>query len=106
MKILDKVKMAIENFEAQQDKYREFGAWDTEPSQVFHLAVAKSVTSGVVQVPKFPSEWKLYTETMKCGKVAISLSSHAKKTITIILKYWKNKEIQDYVKGRCWRASF
>jgi len=79
-----KLNDAIKAFQDAQDKYSEYGAYDTEPRCVFADLLENAVEGREVIVPRSGDGWQLYTASMKCGIAARGLHSAAKKAVDAI----------------------
>lgn len=75
---------AIKAFQAAQNKYSSYGAYDTEPRCVFADLLEDTLEGRDVKVPCSGDAWQLYTVSMKCGVAARGLHSAAKKAVDAI----------------------
>lgn len=103
---LDKLKAAIKDFEAAQQKYAEFGAHDTEPDGVFQNVLAKAINGDEVIMPTSPTDWQLFASSMKCGPAARALTSACRKAAKIILGCTLKDAtaMREYLRDYCWRV--
>lgn len=104
---LEKLKGLIKNFEATQEKHKEFGAGDTEPSGVFQGLLCRTMKSKEVVVPTSADDWQLYREP-GCQTAARSLTSAAKKCLALLSKVTMSEatEVRRYLTGYCWRCDW
>jgi hypothetical protein len=95
----------ITKFQATQQKYKEFGACDTEPDGVFQWLVDQAVKGLKPDIPRTGAKWDLYDSSMDCTEAARALHDQALNVITAIeacpvrdLDLLRSK-LQEY----CWR---
>jgi hypothetical protein len=80
---------AVKEFEAVQEEYSEFGAWDTEPRTEFALYIAGIVESATWgpgaerPLPRTINDWSLFDRELLgkpgAGKAARALTKAARK---------------------------
>lgn len=99
------LKEAISRFEKVQEKYRSFGAGDTEPDGVFQRIVADAFEGKEPAVPRSGAGWELYDSSMDCTEAASALYTAACAVVDVI----ETAKIRDYaamkkfVENYCWR---
>lgn len=100
------LKEAIRKFEKTQDKYRSFGAMDTEPDGVFQQIVADAFAGKEPAVPRSGSGWELYDSSMDCTEAATALSAAAREVVDVIenAKIRDYGEIKKFIDDYCWRV--
>jgi hypothetical protein len=89
----------------RHEKYKEFGAYDTEPDGVFQWLVDQAVKGLKPDIPRTGARWDLYDSSMDCTEAARALHDQALNVITAIeecpvrdLDLLRSK-LQEY----CWR---
>lgn len=95
----------IKKFEAVQSKYKQFGAYDTEPDGVFQWLIDQAVQGLKPNIPRTGAKWDLYDSSMDCTAAAAALHAQALNVVSAIeacpvrdLDLLRSK-LQDY----CWR---
>ena len=79
------IVLAVKKFEAVQEKFREQGAWDSEPSWVFKDMMRKAIKNGGEFVPECKRGWQLYSGG-KGATAAAQLNTAAKRVHNLIQK--------------------
>jgi len=103
--IVEAVAEEIKKFEAVQKKYREFGAYDTEPDGVFQKIVDDAVKGSAPAIPRDGENWQLYASSMDCSEAANALHDQALAVVRAI----ESCPIRDIARLRaklkdyCWR---
>lgn len=87
MTMADKPKLcaAVEDFQAQQHRFRDLGGCDTEPRWMFEALMAKAV-KGEPWVEPPPEHWQLYSSLPGWKRAAKRLTSAAHKVHVKIQK--------------------
>jgi predicted enzyme related to lactoylglutathione lyase len=97
---------AIRRFEFMQNKYRQFGALDTEPDGVFQRLIADTFEGKEPAIPRSGAGWELYDSSMDCTEAAAALSDAAGEVVAAI----ENSKIRDqramkkFIEDYCWRV--
>jgi len=102
---LEEVKNAVENFEKVQYEYRNYGAFDTEPSSEWHYSIYQTLKNNKVTAPRSGDNWQLFTASMKCGEATRVLNKVSRESLKIILKYKKDIEVRKFLNDYCWRVT-
>ena len=78
---MDKVSAIFNEFYKVQDRWAEYGAYDSEPSHVMtrYLLSALGFSDKPCRLPITGDDWQLYACSMKCGQAARSLTAALKK---------------------------
>ena len=105
MNAVKEVQQAFEEFEKVQNKFKHFGARDTEPGWVFHDLIRNAVNTGKGELPRSTSGWQLYSEK-GTGAAVKELTKAAKKARDLTLKHWGNIDVRNIVQGARWRVDF
>lgn len=102
---LDALKKTIKQFEAAQQKYREFGAQDTEPDGVFQGVLMRAIKGKDAKVPTTGRGWELYASSMDCTEAANALAETAMACVRQIsaCPLGESAAVIEYVKDYCWR---
>lgn len=102
---LEAVKAAIKNFEAAQAKYREYGAYDTEPDSVFQGILWKVINDEDTSIPMSGDGWELYANSMDCTEAANALHLACLGVVQQIFacRMGDRKKLRAYLKDYCWR---
>lgn len=103
---VEQVRLAVQEFEAVQQKYADYGAWDTEPDGVFQVLLKRAFVKGECKVPTSGSAWQLYTSSMNCSEAGSALGAAAKRAVDLVMRapLSERAELQRYLKGYCWRV--
>lgn len=103
---LEQIQEAIKEFDRLQNKYRKFGAYDTEPDAVFQELLVDAFNGDEVLIPQNGEKWELYLD-MNCIEAANALHDGAKKVVDLICScpLSESKEIREYLKNYCWRCN-
>lgn len=104
---LIKIKSLIQDFENVQKKYSDAGAWDTEPSFKFQLALKKAIVNKKNIIPKndLPEWWELYIGEKNVNKAAVELTETANIIVNEVIENSDSISIRDYLVERyCWRV--
>jgi len=96
---------AISKFEFMQNKYRQFGALDTEPDGVFQRLLVDAFEGKEPAIPRSGAGWELYDSSMDCTEAATALSDAAREVITVIenAKIRDQRQLQKLIEDYCWR---
>jgi hypothetical protein len=103
--IIQALNDGIKKFEDTQKKYRDYGAFDTEPDWVFQKLLIDTVEGKQPNVPRSGQGWELYASSMDCETAAEELSNAAMYVIKLIenapIKHYDaiKRRVNDY----CWR---
>lgn len=95
----------IGSFEKLQIKYKNYGAYDTEPDGVFQRLIDRAIKGEGPSVPRTGDAWELYAGSMDCTEAANALHDQALKIVQMI----ESCPIRDIslLRGRlqdyCWR---
>ena len=75
-----------ENLYAVMNRFRSYGASDTEPRAVASQCIRAKLDPSVaiVILPMTGDDWELFTSTMKCGNAARSLTAALKRLLAAI----------------------
>ena len=105
--VVERVAEAVEAFEAVQQQYDDYGAWDTEPDGVFQVLLKRAFVRGSCKVPRTGSAWQLYTASMNCTEAGMALGRAAQVVVDLIVQapLRERRELGSYLKGYCWRCS-
>ena len=104
---LNLLREKIKAFETLQIKHEDFGAFDTEPSGVFQVQLARAASGKSVNVPKGRQGWQLYKKR-GVAFVAKQLHFYCQEIVDLI-ELAPNKErdaIREYLKDYCWRVTW
>lgn len=103
---VDKLKAAVKAFEAEQSKYAEFGASDTEPDWVFQNALARAINGEEATMPTSPRDWQLFADVKGCGRAARALTAACRKAVKLIIggKVKDSAAVRAYLLDYCWRV--
>lgn len=95
----------IKKFEATQQKYKQFGAYDTEPDGIFQWVIDQAVKGLKPDVPRTGDKWDLYDTSMDCTEAAQALHDQALKVVTAIedCPVRDLDLLQAKLKEYCWR---
>lgn len=99
------VKEAIRRFELTQDKYRDYGARDTEPDAIFQGIVWRTCNGKDANIPQTGSDWELYAGSMDCAEAASALHLACLGVVQAIFACTvrDSKELRKYLTDYCWR---
>ena len=102
---LEPIKAWIKEFENAQQKYRSFGASDTEPDGIFQSLLDKAVHGKNPNVPLTGNDWELYASSMDCAEAAKALHDAAQMVVTIIgaTPVKDLAAVEEYLREVCWR---
>jgi hypothetical protein len=102
---LEAVKAAIKYFEKTQEKYREYGAYDTEPDSIFQNILNKAIDGKDVKIPQTGEGWELYSSSVDCAEAAAALHLAALGAVQAIFAcpIRESRAVREYVKDYCWR---
>jgi hypothetical protein len=103
--VIEQVKLAVANFEATQKKYKEFGAYDTEPDGIWQGILDKAVKGEAPNPPRTGAGWDLYTSSEDCTEAALALFEAALKAVQAIeaCPVRELATLREYIKKYCWR---
>jgi hypothetical protein len=95
----------IAAFEKTQQKYRSFGAMDTEPDGVFQGLLRAAVDGKTPNVPRTANAWELYANSMNCDEAAAALEKAARAVVDAIeaVPLKSAEPIRKRIKEYCWR---
>ena len=95
---------ALRQFEAVQSQYRQYGAIDTEPRQIFFDLLRKAARGVPVPVPTTGSGWELYASSMDCSTAAAELCRAANAVLDVIRNcpLGKSARLRAAIEGYCW----
>jgi hypothetical protein len=104
---VEKLQEAIRRFERTQNKYRQFGALDTEPDGVFQQLLVAALDGYETAIPRSGAGWELYDSSMDCTEAAAALSEAAREVIDIIenAKLRDHRPMKKFIEDYCWRLS-
>lgn len=99
------VKAAVKNFEAAQAKYRDYGAYDTEPDGIFQGILWKVINDEDTDIPMSGAGWELYANSMDCQEAADALHLACLAVVQQIFAcpMGARRELRKYLKDYCWR---
>lgn len=99
------VKNAVKQFEAAQNKYRTFGACDTEPDAIFQRILMNALEDKDFEIPQSGNDWELYTNSMNCDEAAAALHFAALVAVQAIYACTikDRRDLERYIKSHCWR---
>jgi len=82
----NKIHQAIKKFEETQDKYSEFGAYDTEPRCAFYHAIRQHVagSDSILMAIENPGYWELYSSMSGHKRAAKALATACKRVLKVI----------------------
>lgn len=102
---LQAVKAAVKNFNATQQKYRDYGACDTEPDGVFQGILWKICNDEDATIPQTGNGWELYASSMDCTEAASALHLAALGVVQAIFacSMKDSREVRKYLEEYCWR---
>lgn len=106
MSVVERVREAVKYFEAVQQKYDDYGAWDTEPDGVFQSLLKRAFVKGECKVPYTGDAWELYTSTMDCELAGVALGDACQRVVDLIVRVPGSErgELKAFLKGYCWRC--
>ena len=95
----------IKAFEKLQEKYKQFGAWDTEPDGIFQKILSDAVKGKNPKLPRTGAQWELYSSSVNCEEAANALHDQALKIVRRIesAQIKDLNEIKRRVSAYCWR---
>lgn len=99
------VKNAVKQFKAVQEKYRAFGATDTEPDAIFQGILMAARKGKDFEIPQSGAGWELYASSMNCDEAAAALHFAALVAVQAILACTIKdaQELKQYINDYCWR---
>jgi hypothetical protein len=102
---LQAVKDAVKHFQATQAKYRDFGAYDTEPDAIFQGILWKVINDEDTSIPMSGAGWELYASSVDCTEAANALHLAALGAVQAIFacRMADRRELRTYLKDYCWR---
>lgn len=102
---VDAVKAAIKTFESVQDKYREYGARDTEPDGIFQGIIWDVINDKDASIPMSGDGWELYASSMDCTEAANALHLACLGVVQQIFacRLVARRELRNYLENYCWR---
>jgi predicted DNA-binding protein YlxM (UPF0122 family) len=105
---LSELKKLIGKFEKTANKYRRFGATDTEPDGVFQWLLVQAVKGKKPTVPTTVDGWELYSDMVGNGAAAANLGRSARTCVEFIgsIPVAHVGEVQEYLRSYCWRVSW
>ena len=111
--IVEKVKTEVETMDFIMNSFAKFGASDTEPDSVYHSLLADAVNGAEVNVPRTAREWELFCNMEHVEQVARAMASHAEHVVNLIQHHMQDiilldedrKQLVDYLRDYCWRAT-
>jgi hypothetical protein len=65
---IELLKNAINHFESIQNRYKKYGAYDSEPTSIFQEILLNYEDN--IEIPETGEGWALYTNAMNCERVA------------------------------------
>ena len=100
-----KLNELIAAFEKTQQKYRSFGAIDTEPDGIFQRLLCDAVNSKTPSIPRTADAWELYANSMNCDEAAAALEKAARAVVDAIeaVPIKSAEPIRKRIKDYCWR---
>ena len=100
-----KLNELIAAFEKTQQKYRSFGAMDTEPDGVFQRLLCAAVDGKTPNVPRTADAWDLYANSMNCDKAATALEKAARAVVDAIeaVPIKSAEPVRKRIEEYCWR---
>lgn len=103
--LTDEIFAAIKAFEKLQERYRKFGAWDTEPDGVFQQVLKNAVDGTQPKIPRTGDHWQLYSHSMNCDEAANALHDQTLKIVRLIetSQIKDLSEIKHRIYDYCWR---
>jgi len=102
---VEKLREAVRRFEYMQKKYRQFGAFDTEPDGVFQRLIVDAFDGKEPAIPRSGAGWELYDSSMDCTAAATALADAAREVIDVIenSKIRDHRPMQKFIEDYCWR---
>ncbi len=102
--IIVEFRAAIRQFEAVQSQYRQYGAIDTEPRQIFFDLLRKAARGVPVPVPTSGGGWELYSSSMDCSTAAAELHRAANVVLDVVRNcpLGKIARLRAAIEGYCW----
>jgi hypothetical protein len=102
---LEAIKDAVKNFQATQQKYCKYGAYDTEPDSVFQGILWKIIHDKDVNIPQTGDGWELYAASMDCSEAAAALHASC---LCVVQAIWAcphkdMREVRKHIEDYCWR---
>ena len=99
------IKKMIDRFEDLQEKHKNCGAYDTEPSYLFQDCIQKAFRNDVVDVPQTVAAWDLYSDCTGSVVAAKSLSCLATKICWMIVAFESKEDgLRECLTDYCWRV--
>lgn len=103
--LINNIFHEIKQFEKLQSKFKEYGAYDTEPDGVFQRLLDRAINGDGPAIPRTGEGWELYSFSMDCEVPAKELHDQALKIVQLIescpIREIANlkRRLNDY----CWR---
>lgn len=99
------VKAAVKTFESVQDKYRKYGARDTEPDGIFQGILWDVINDKDTSIPMSGDGWELYANSMDCTEAASALHLACLGVVQQIFacRLVARRELRSYLENYCWR---
>ncbi len=96
---------AIQTFEAAQKKYKQYGAYDTEPDSIFQRLLLEAFEGKEPAVPRSGSSWELYASSMDCSEAARALHDAATEAVRVIesTPIRDLRAVEEFLNKYCWR---
>jgi hypothetical protein len=99
---MSKFAEAVKAFEKVQERYMDFGAYDTEPSTEFQRLIRQLWRGEEPQIPQTADDWDLFSDKAGAKGAARALTSAAKKAIEAGKK--DHVGLAKYEREELWRA--
>jgi hypothetical protein len=102
-----KLNELIAAFEKTQQKYRSFGAIDTEPDRIFQRLLCDAVNGETPWIPRTADAWELYANSMNCDEATAALEKAARAVVDAIeaVPLKSAEPIRKRIKEYCWRMN-
>lgn len=92
----------VKKFEKLQDRYAEFGAYDTEPSTEFQYMLRQLIRGDEPVIPVGVRGWQLFSEMKGNGLAARALTRQAEKVVAAGKQ--DHMGLMKYDREEMWRA--
>jgi hypothetical protein len=100
---LIKLKAAVEKMEAVMEKYRKYGAEDTESDAVWQVQLIRTLKGKERNLASTVDFWELYRKSGSCH-AALELYDVAKEALDVLTPIRDLYQVRKYVKDYCWRC--
>jgi hypothetical protein len=103
-----RIKALIRTFEAAQERWKEYGAADTEPDGIWQGLVRDAIFGRTPKIPETADEWDLFDQEPGAEAAAAALAAAARAAVEAIggLPLAAVGPIRDSLRGYCWRVAY